>query len=440
MKTRVNELLERTSKQQKAALAICIIIVGAIVLWFFDSGPTSQRSNTIQNNETTRIVADLTRGARAERSWLDISEDKFKDMDARLKRLEQERVKLEKDNALLEKRNQEMAENANQAIDTQAQEIERLRVQVEKIETAETPTGQTAQAEQNASNQALNALPNPIMENPFERARNSLAPQVRARTDLRTGSGAKTGQQAPSTASLIHFNLGSREGGIKSLDRYIPAGAYAPAEVISGVDAAVGVNAQADPRPVLFRITGPAVRAALGDTKQTSDIKGCIVIGAAFGDLSSEKVYARLQTMTCTRSNNQVFETEIQGYMAGAGKAGVRGVVVSREGDLVGQSFLAGAVGGIGSAASQSLEPTSIIGTTDTATAAQPISDILKSGIGQGLDNAGNRVSDYLIERAEQYQPVIIMQAGTKVELVFLKGVDLNLDGTIKTSKRDTKQ
>ncbi len=450
MKTRANDLLQRTTNQQKTAFGVCIVIVGIGLMWFFSSGEPINRSVHNGDSETTRIVADLTRGARAERSWLDISEDRFTDMDARLKRLERERQKLEKDNELLAQRNADMATDANQAIDAQAEEIERLRHQVETI--SQGTQGQVSARQQGGKQGGqstsqitiqpnLSNLPAPITENPFERARNDLAPQIRPRNDLRSNSNSRTGE-APKAANLIHFNLGEHEGGSKDLSRYIPAGAYAPAEVISGVDAAVGVNAQADPRPVLFRITGPAVTAALGSTRQTTDIKGCTVTGAAFGDLSSEKVYVRLQTMTCSRRHGQVFETDVQGYMAGAGKAGVRGVVVSREGALVAQSFVAGAVSGIGGAAAEAMQPQVIdtgaagVGVT---TGQQQITDILKSGIGQGLDNAGGKVSDYLVKRAEQYQPVVVMQAGTRVELVFITGVELNPDGQIKTVKRDTK-
>ncbi len=441
MKTRANEMLQRITNQQKAAFAVCVVIVGAGLMWFFDSGETSNRSNQNGNKETTRIIADLTRGARAERSWLDISEDRFTDMETRLKTLEKERQKLESNNAKLIQRNTELSENANQAIDAQAQEIKRLRVQVTKIKKA--PQGQknTAGAKlsngQAAAQSGLNSLPAAITENPFERARNDLAPQVRSRSDLRSSPNARTGE-APNAATLIHFSLGEREGGNRDLNHYIPAGAYAPAEVISGVDATVGVNAQADPRPVLFRITGPAVTAALGSIHQTADIKGCTVTGAAFGDLSSEKVYVRLQTMTCSRRHGQVFETEVQGYMAGAGKAGVRGTVVSREGTLVAQSFLAGAVGGIGGATAEAMQPQVINTDVGVTTGQQQITDIIKGGIGQGLDNAGSKVSDYLVKRAEQYQPVVVMQAGTRVELVFIKGVPLNPDGAIKTVKRET--
>jgi len=442
MKARTNELLERTTKQQKITLAICIGIVALAVLWFLDDGPVSSQTARQKEDDTTRIIADLTRGARAERSWLDISENRFNTLEQRLKQLESDRTRLEKKNDLLTQLNEELADNANQAIDAQAQEIERLQLQLDKLQQGQPQSSAQAPGSTPPS-ASMAGLPNAIHENPFERARNNLPPKIRDRHDLRSRSSNQTGN-AQQNSALIHFNLDERKGGIKDLKRYIPAGSYAPAEVISGVDAAVGVNTQADPRPILFRITGEAVSAALGDTKQTADIEGCTVTGAAYGDLSSEKVYARLQTMTCTRKSGFVFETAVQGYMAGNGKAGVRGTVVSREGDLITRSFLAGAIGGIGGAASQSLEPTTIDITTSTDTAAntqttQPLSDILKSGIGQGLDDAGSKVSDYLIERAEQYQPVVILQADTKVELVFIKGVDLQLDGTVKTATQDKK-
>jgi conjugal transfer pilus assembly protein TraB len=49
--------------------------------------------------------------------------------------------------------------------------------------------------------------------------------------------------------------------------------------------------------------------------------------------------------------------------------------------------------------------------------------DIVKGGFGQGIGEAGDMVSKYLIERAEQYQPVIEMPTGIDVEIVFLDGV-----------------
>jgi conjugal transfer pilus assembly protein TraB len=49
--------------------------------------------------------------------------------------------------------------------------------------------------------------------------------------------------------------------------------------------------------------------------------------------------------------------------------------------------------------------------------------DIVQGGLGQGVGDAADTVSKYLIERAEQYQPVIEMPTGIDVEIVFLDGV-----------------
>ena len=48
---------------------------------------------------------------------------------------------------------------------------------------------------------------------------------------------------------------------------------------------------------------------------------------------------------------------------------------------------------------------------------------IVTGGLGQGAGDAADTVSKYLIERAEQYQPVIEMPTGIEVEIVFLDGV-----------------
>ena len=141
----------------------------------------------------------------------------------------------------------------------------------------------------------------------------------------------------------------------KPVSVWLPAGAHAQAVVLAGVDASAGVSSQGDPRPVLLRITGPAWTAAQDGTAMQVDVDGCTVTGAAHGDLSSEKVYVRLRTMTCAvpepgtgERPGAVVETDVAGFVAGSGKTGVRGPVVSREGALVEKVFLAGMVSGIG--------------------------------------------------------------------------------------------
>ena len=102
----------------------------------------------------------------------------------------------------------------------------------------------------------------------------------------------------------------------------------------------------------------------------------------------------------------------------------VRGRVVGRECSLVSQALLAGIVGGFGRGFSANANGifTGQVGANGQREALSP-TDILAGGIGQGAGEAADTVSRYLIDRAEQYQPVVEMPTGIEVEIVFLDGV-----------------
>ena len=205
---------------------------------------------------------------------------------------------------------------------------------------------------------------------------------------------------------------------------YLPPNSYAPATVIVGVDASTGVTSQSDPLPVVLRITGPARSVLRGNRLLTTDLTGCLVNGAARGDLSAEKVYVKLVRMTCAQPGGRFAVSEVKGFISFAGKSGVRGRVVSREGSLVSQALLAGIVGGFGRGFSANANGifTGQVGANGQREALSP-TDILAGGFGQGAGEAADTVSRYLIERAEQYQPVVEMPTGIEVEIVFLDGV-----------------
>ena len=204
---------------------------------------------------------------------------------------------------------------------------------------------------------------------------------------------------------------------------YLPPNSIANATVIVGADAQAGVRTQAEPIPVVLRITSNARSVAQEGRLLQTHVTGCLVNGAAYADLSSEKVFVKLQKMTCSDDRGGVAVSEVKGFVAFAGKAGVRGRVVSREGSFVLKSFLAGLVGGIGKLG-QNVAQSQLYNTNSTNGARPPI-DLATVGIGAGGSGVGagsDAVSKYLIERAEQYQPVVEMPTGVSVEVVFLDG------------------
>ena len=256
------------------------------------------------------------------------------------------------------------------------------------------------------------------------------------------GAGAVTGGEttvpAPGEVKLMSFaSEKANTGGLKATrpeappvvvedsPDYLPPNSYASARVIVGVDASAGVASQTDPLPVVLRITGPARSVLQNGKVLTTRIQGCVVNGAARGDLSSEKVYVKLARMTCDQPGGRVAVSEVKGFISFAGKSGVRGRVVSREGNLVTQALLAGIVGGFGRGFSANANSTFSATRTNPDGSRSKLSagDIVGGGFGQGAADAADTVSKYLIERAEQYQPVVEMPTGIDVEIVFLDGV-----------------
>lgn len=338
-------------------------------------------------------LSGIVGGQRPEHQWIYKSEKLLESIDEKLTTQQKENQLLEEKVSKLENVIKAYEESKGAAnLDSLALEIARLR---EELESVRNGGNGNLSINSNMSNQEFDA-----------------------------------GQPPSNKIQQYEVNLGRGKAGVNSfsLNSYIPAGSYVSSVVISGVDASVGISSQSEPRPVLFRVTGKAKSAANDGEIQEVDIAGCVVTGAASGDLSSEKVFIRLLKMTCSRESGKAFETTVQGYVAGLGKAGIRGDVVSREGDFVFKSFLAGIATGAGNGLAQRfINPIAL--PTGLATQQPSMQDIIGSGVGKGIESSSSRLSDYLIKRAEQYQPVISIPSGIEVELVFNDGVYLDGKG-----------
>ena len=230
--------------------------------------------------------------------------------------------------------------------------------------------------------------------------------------------GAATGPKAFFTSKLEVFDSA----------QYVPPNAYVEAKVLVGVDAATGTSYSQDPKPVLFRILGPATHVGADGKFQTTDLTGCLINGAAYGELPSEKVYVKLQKITCPAGPGRFSVATVEGYVTSKGKAGVRGPVISREGQFTSRAMLAGALNGLGQGLSKNVQA-SQSGVTTSITGAGALSaqeltpgQIATGSLGTGVSQAASMLADYYIKRAEQYQPVIEMPTGIQVELVFLSG------------------
>jgi conjugal transfer pilus assembly protein TraB len=187
--------------------------------------------------------------------------------------------------------------------------------------------------------------------------------------------------------------------------------------LLGGLDAPTGGQSQKNPQPVLLRLTDNAILP----NRFRFQVKECFVVGAGYGDLSAERAYVRTETLSCVTQSGQAVDIPIKGYIAGEdGKAGMRGRLVSKQGQLLANALTAGIASGIGHAFQQNATTYSVSPLGSTSTVNQ--SEQLTAGIGAGVGRALDRLAQYYITLAEKVFPVIEVDAGRMVDVVITQG------------------
>ena len=226
------------------------------------------------------------------------------------------------------------------------------------------------------------------------------------------------------------------QGNFYKVGSRIPPGSYVKAVLLSAVDVGVGVNSSTDPQPVVMRLLGEGCLP----NDASSPMKRCHVVGAAVGDLSSERAYIRLEKMSCVNTKTgHIVETDVAGYVSGEdGKNGLQGLVVDRSGRMISSAMLVGLISGVSSVA-QSIAAAKSGDSMVSKLGERGIqnnllsSDFIK-GSTQGASGAFDKLADYYIKRAEQLQPVIQINPGRLVTIVFSKGTTYGTSTSFTTN------
>ena len=211
---------------------------------------------------------------------------------------------------------------------------------------------------------------------------------------------------------------------------YIPSGSFMRVALMGGLDAPTGGQAQNNPWPILLRVQDNAFLP----NRYRAKVKECFMLGSGYGDISSERAYLRLESLSCVLNNGEVVDATIKGYVVGEdGKAGLRGRLVSKQGQVLANALMTGIIAGIGQGFQQSATSysTSALGTVGTVDPGKQI----QAGIGTGVGKALDRLSQYYITLAEKMFPIIEVDAGRVVDVVLTKGVSL---GMAASTEEDT--
>lgn len=203
-------------------------------------------------------------------------------------------------------------------------------------------------------------------------------------------------------------------------EAHIPAGSFVKVVLMTGIDAPSGARGKGSPYPVLLKVTDHAQLP----NKWRSDIEGCFMVGEAYGELSSERVHIRANTISCVGKEGEMITGNVSGYVVGEdGKTGLSGMVVTKQGAILSRSLITGFLQGVSQAFSQSATVLNVTPTGNVSTLDPNKS--LQAGLGMGATKATEELAKFYMEMAKEMFPVIEVNAGRKVEVVLTQKVSL---------------
>jgi conjugal transfer pilus assembly protein TraB len=195
---------------------------------------------------------------------------------------------------------------------------------------------------------------------------------------------------------------------------YVWAGTFATGYLMTGIVGDAGTNSTKNRGTVAIKITGTGTMP----NGQYSHLRNCVVLGSTYGDLSSDSDVIHLETLSCA-GKKYSFEKKVYGSVFDLdAMQDLRGIPVLKAKPILGYATVAGLIAGIGDGLSSSGQTSSVTGAGVVTT---PTS-VMKSGLGQGISKPADKITDYLMNIANMYHPIVVAHAGRKVTILFQAG------------------
>lgn len=206
---------------------------------------------------------------------------------------------------------------------------------------------------------------------------------------------------------------------------YIPVGSIITGTILTGGDFPTSKGGMENPTPLLVRIS----KEAILPNRRTSDIRECFLLMGGRGDLSSERVKLRGETLSCIRDDGSVIESKLNSFLTGEdGKEGIRGRLVSKQGQLIARSLVAGFASGLSEAFDVNAVPT--ISTSSDGTVQYErvySSEAMQGAAVKGFSNAMEDISEFYLDMAREIFPVLEINAGRQVDVIVINGTQLKI-------------
>jgi conjugal transfer pilus assembly protein TraB len=212
----------------------------------------------------------------------------------------------------------------------------------------------------------------------------------------------------------------------KEKTTWLPSGSFMKAVTLSGIDAPTSGGNQSEPYPVLLGVTDLSVLP----NRFKMNLRECFIIGAGYGNLADERAYIRTETLSCVRNDGAVIDVSLKGHIVGEdGKLGMRGRLVSKQGQQVANALIVGLLASFGNAFKPQSAAVLQLNPEESGVFRYKLGDVMEAGALGGVGNALNKVADFYLKMAEKVFPIIEIDAGRDVEVLVLKGQELRIQG-----------
>jgi len=233
------------------------------------------------------------------------------------------------------------------------------------------------------------------------------------------GSGVAAAAAGGKAAAIPASKMLDKDGREKVPTTHIPRGAIMTGAIITGLDAPTGKGAMRDPIPVLVRIKHEAILP----NRYRADVKECFLLASGHGDLASERAYLRAVGISCIRNDRKIIDIDVEMYAVGTdGKAGVRGRLVSKQGQVIAKAALAGIAQGFSQALTSNR-----YNSYGNQSGGVDYDYAMQNGTAYGAGSAFDRIAKYYLDLADQIFPVIEIDAGQKISFVMVKGASMGV-------------
>lgn len=223
----------------------------------------------------------------------------------------------------------------------------------------------------------------------------------------------------------------------RDIKMYIPETSYIEGTLLAGIAVSTSVGSSSEPVPVVVRVTGKGNLP----NNFSAKLNHCRVLGSSYGDISSERAVIRAESLVCiNKDTDEVITTKIAGTIYGDdGMNGIKGKIIDRSTKNMKNAAMGGLLSGFaGTMKSEGQFTLSSVGAVNTTK--QGFDGRLKDNALSGMGTAAEKIADYYIKQAENMSPVLLVPGGTRVDIVFTKGVYLGSSDVVKKIEQDRKK